>query len=397
MRDIKIVLATDHNYAAPTAVAIRSLIANAASGYTYSVYVMHSGLDEKNIHKIESVGAGNVSVQCMNIRDKISAVDGLRSAHLTQETLYRLYIPDIFDVDRIIYMDGDMILCNDIAELYDTDLNGYVMAAAGDVLTSDIAKHYSRFADVQSHTFFNAGLLVINCTEFKRQNIKERCIELLIDDAKRSRPLMTFMDQDALNCVCRDNIKYLDMSWNFQPLVHNDDREYMILTEECRLSYERAVKEPKLIHFTGIRKPWRCPGIFLAEKFFQYEKEVDYHEELLRLQEEYAVTLSMRFPFWNIKRGSRIVIYGLGEHGIKLIKDIVDSGFADIAAITDSKAEVDDSRFCTPDELISKDFDALVIAIENESAAKAVFEKLSAIGIGQEKIIWLFERDCPWN
>lgn len=394
--DIKIILSTNENYAGPTAVAIKSVIDNCNKKNTYYFFILHSGLNADLQNKYLAMQTDNVEITCVDITDMAGKVSGLKYGHLTSETLFRLFIPELFpDDEKILYMDGDMVALDDIGKLYDIDLTNYVVAAAPDTGAYETVKHYESFMKSQPEENFNAGLLLINIPLFRELRIKEKCIELLLTDDESAERKLTYMDQDALNIVCQGKVRLFDMAWNVQPLVRDQEMECTMITPLCRKQYESAMESPKLIHYTGRQKPWLYPGALFADKFWEYEKQVDFHDEIVKVYEGELNKLGSRYPYWNIERGRNIVIYGAGYQGRILKRLLKRSGYACVVMMVD--ANYDGLNVKSVAEISDIEFDQIIIAVENENAVNEIYQNLVKKGVPDKKIVWLFERKCPWK
>ena len=396
--DIKIVLATDSNYVGATGVAVESAIAQKNNSDNYIFTILHTGLDLAMQHKFEQLSKDNVLVECKDISSIAEEVQGMGCRYLTAETLYRLYIPEIFDKDdKVLYFDGDMIVLDDLAKIYNENIEGYILGAVMDVPSFGSIDHYSSFMDSKPDDNFNAGILLINCKEFIKHNIKKKCLDLLIDDAKKTEPVLLYMDNDALNIACYGRVKMLDMKWNAQPLLHYLNMDSAIINDDFKKTYLNALENPKIIHYTGRLKPWTYPGILMAEAFWDYERVSAFHDEITSARQKEAGLLSKRYPYWNVKPFSRLVLYGAGDQG-KYIKKLFDeSKYADIVSIIDKRGEEAGAGVKSIDSLATTEFDCILITIENEKYVEEAYNKLVSSGISPSKIKWMFGRAVPWE
>ena len=118
--------------------------------------------------------------------------------HFTPYTLLRLYAHKYDFPDKIIYLDVDTIINNDIAELYNQDIEGYELGVVRDVFI---------FGQKLKKTYFNAGMLLINVKECKETGLFDKALE-------RFRTVkMMMLDQDALNYTVTKK-KMLDRKFN---------------------------------------------------------------------------------------------------------------------------------------------------------------------------------------
>lgn len=396
--DVKIVLATNENYAGAVAVTIRSAITHKNEDDTFHFTILHTGISDVLQKKYCRMSEKNVIVDCMDISLLADEVQGLGCRHLTAETMYRLYIPELFpNDDKVLYLDGDMVVLGDLAEVYETDVSGYILAAVMDPPSYGSIDHYASFMKSDPEENFNAGILLINSQEFTRNNVKEKCINLLLEDAKEENPKLDYMDNDALNIVCQGKVKILSLEWNFPPLIHYWKMDNAIANLEHRKQYLDALESKKIIHFTGMLKPWIYTGMLFAEEFWEYEAQVDFREELVAVRKVAMERLSKRPPYWHVKFGSNIVIYGMGSQGRRFEKRIREAGFANIVMMIDQKTNNKGGDVKPVECIENVVFDKVIVAITDEAQAVEGYNSLRKNGVPKEKIEWIFERNKPWS
>ncbi len=125
--------------------------------------------------------------------------------HVTKMTYARLLVGALLPpkIDRVLYLDGDIIVRGDIGPLWTTDLGGKTAGAVIDL------PHYARKSTLglpPDAPYFNAGVLLIDLERWRRLKIGERAAEFARDHWDR----MQWGDQCALNFVLQDDWKVLD-------------------------------------------------------------------------------------------------------------------------------------------------------------------------------------------
>lgn len=183
-------------------------------------------------------------------------------SHLTAASLLRLRLPSVLkDIDRVIYLDCDLVVLHDIATLYDTDLLGLPLAACVDFwLTGappfappgwDVGEWHKLLREVvgltDSKAYFNAGVMVMDLNRFRSAGLIEAADEFL-EQTNYETP---FVDQEALNHVIDGAFVRLDPRWNVLAALGHSD--------------------PWIVHYAGPYKPWNCEGrrsIFLNRRFW---------------------------------------------------------------------------------------------------------------------------------
>jgi lipopolysaccharide biosynthesis glycosyltransferase len=172
-------------------------------------------------------------------------------SHLTSASLLRLRLPSVLkDIDRVVYLDCDLVVLKDITTLYDTDLLGFPLAACLDFwLTGappfappgwDVGKWHKflsevvRLADTKS--YFNAGVMVMDLKRFRDTSLIHSA-ERFLEQTNYGTP---FVDQEALNHVVDGAFVRLDSRWNILAALGHSD--------------------PWIVHYAGPSKPWSCEG-----------------------------------------------------------------------------------------------------------------------------------------
>ena len=263
---IPIVFATNDNYAPYLSVAIQSIIENANLNYMYDIYVFHTSLSIQNQLVLKSIRNSNLSIRFVNVLPYIENLRNYSHSHYSIEMYYRLLIPEIlFKYHKVIYLDCDLIVNKDVAELFKIDILDNIIAAVTNKIYSDYMKKYvENTLNLALDKYFNSGVLIINTKKFNEEHIKEKCFTVLNETKKLMCP-----DQDILNIVCKDRCYYLPIKWNFQNSPNN-----FSLQETYEI-------EKNIIHFTSGFKPWNSSNILLAEVFWRVARMTPYYESIL--------------------------------------------------------------------------------------------------------------------
>lgn len=205
------------------------------------------------------------------------------------ETYYRLIIPEIMpDYHKILYLDCDMVVDCDVADLYEENLNGMIVGASKDIdvagqlnLNQNNWKEYAKeILELDSpYDYFQAGVLVIDLDELRKITTSKKMIQLAVSKSFRCH------DQDVLNIICKNKIRYLSQRWN----TLMDWRE----VGRCRMDilkmaprklfeeYSEARKKPCIVHFAGYQKPWDVADCDFSEYFWKYASDSPYYTRLI--------------------------------------------------------------------------------------------------------------------
>lgn len=294
---IPVVLAADDYYAPYLAVCIESCIENISSNEKYEFVIFHRNITERNINKITKLSAGNANVQIefINISSVVAKYQLNAREHITTETFYRFLILDYMkDYDKVIYLDCDMVVCDNIAKLYQIDMGKNLIAAVRDAdFTGQLNMPEATAMDYAVNTlklknpynYFQAGVLMFNIPEMKKVTSVEHLLELADKDLYR------YSDQDILNILCQERVCYLDMSWNHIYDCNGERVKNVVVWAPHKVcdEYMAARKNPRIIHFAGFVKPWDSPEQEFAEVFWKYARNTEYYEVIMgRLAWHYA-------------------------------------------------------------------------------------------------------------
>jgi lipopolysaccharide biosynthesis glycosyltransferase len=263
---IPVVFSADDYFVPYMAALIQSIMDNAQQPFRYGFFVLHRGISAENQQLLRSqvalaglqggaagrekgaAGGGDASFS-VDFVDVAPHIKGYRfpTHFLPAESYFRLLIPYLFEYEKIIYLDSDMIVNTDLAELYAVDPGTNLLAACrDDFLAGSRGRGHALSIGLSSHQdYFNAGMLLINRERFIQSITRERLLGLAVSQDWR------FCDQDVLNVVCAKKTLILNMEWNAMVTMYNEDQFPLNLRQE----YRRSRANPKITHFAG-PKPW---------------------------------------------------------------------------------------------------------------------------------------------
>lgn len=278
---IPIVYATNNDYAPYASVSITSLVKNSSKEFFYEITVFHTDLSEENIELFSLMSGENYRVKPLCVTRFIEKELKLMytNFHFSKEMFYRILIPSILsEHEKVIYLDCDTVVLGDISELYKTELEGNVIAAANDIMHANAKGYVINSLKIDTSKYVNSGVLVIDCNKFKEQNIKERFFEELA-----VRTSLKYPDQDLINIVCGGNIKYLSHKWNHIWHYHVIKSDPTLnLSDEEMLQYNEDAKDIGILHFTSAVKPWNNKILELSRHFWDYVPESPFQNKIIK-------------------------------------------------------------------------------------------------------------------
>lgn len=175
--------------------------------------------------------------------------------------LYRLFLPKVCkQINRIIYLDVDILVTGDLRKLWDVDLGDNIIGSVLDIQsTRDIVNVQARYFDkeIDSTFYFNSGVLLMNLAK-----MREKSLESSVDLSQEylaffdKYPHALWCDQDFLNYKYQGECKTLPSMFNYIP-CDPDFVNGSLLDNQI------------VIHFAGFYKPWNCRNPLVLKIFFQ--------------------------------------------------------------------------------------------------------------------------------
>ena len=218
-----------------------------------SIYIIHDQLDPVQRAKLAAyLGEFLSSVSFIQINPDL--LQGFPvHGHITIATYFRLLLPAILPwaVDKIIFMDCDMIVVDCLRELWEMDLQTAPMAA---VIDRSQTENRQRIGLAEDSYYFNAGVLLINLQAWRQQDVLSRGFSFAQSHANR----LEYWDQDVLNHLFEAQWLPFHARWNALPHLWGLNKALRGRDAELSSQDIAARDHPAIIHFAGpgVTKPW---------------------------------------------------------------------------------------------------------------------------------------------
>ena len=292
-KQVVLTLACDKNFVPYTSVLLQSIKEHTNDEYFYDIVLMHKDIPEEEQLKLSSIffSSANVSLRFADVsRNFERHLDLHIDRHLSLETYFRFMILDIMpDYDKVLYLDCDMIVNRDIAELYFTDIGDKAIAATRDFdfiasyqeperkkMYDEKIMKYIGISDVEE--YFQAGVILFNMKKISEMYTVEDLFE------KASSRSWYYHDQDVLNSLFAGNVYYLDPKWNVMTMLEPNSQRKKLFTDYLYARYAEAYNNARknigIVHFAGVPKPWHDTKCDLSMYFWEYAKRTPYYEQL---------------------------------------------------------------------------------------------------------------------
>lgn len=262
---IPIFFACDNQYIKYTMVAMKSMIENASKEYMYHMHILHTDVSAAMQERAKELENANTRIYFDDVTERLAKLDGELPVrdYYSHTTYYRLFIPDMYpQYDKAIYIDSDTITIGDISKLYEQNIDGYYVAGVRDqVVIQDetFGEYVEKVLGLDRHAYFNAGMLLMNCKAFREENLLQKFIQLL-----NTYTFVVAQDQDYLNIICKDQVLWLDASWNTEVFGELPCKE----------------EDIQILHYNMASKPWHYEGFRLSEHFWKYAQMTSFYEQI---------------------------------------------------------------------------------------------------------------------
>ena len=305
--NIAICMASSNEYAIFVSVVIQSILDNSSEENNYDIVILNSNISLKNKKILSEIVAAhkNFSIRFYDVNEYVKNLQFYTWAHFTKFTYYRLLIPSIFcEYDKVIYLDCDIIVNRDIAILYNTDINNFLLAAVRDthvVSRLNMEKAPDNSLDYFLNTlklkhkdqYFQCGVLVLN---IKLLNIEFEDGYLLKQSVENN---YKWLDQDLLNVECEDKVKFLPNEWNVMIFNTPENIDEKFLPQKFKTEYFNARKSPYIIHYIGKSIPCYKPNVDMGEQYWKYAKKSAYYEKMLAIMMDYKIAIATKNLYLN--------------------------------------------------------------------------------------------------
>lgn len=261
MKSIGVAFAVNEAYLPHLEIALFSLLANGRNSF-YEISVLSFDMKRSSKDKLKKICKhfGNASIDVIHL-DSDSFRNFKILEHFSKDMYSRYLLAELLpNRDRVLYLDADILITDDLSRLYNIDIDGFYAAAVRDFgISQDMFRDYLVALELHDSPYFNSGVLLLNLAKIRRDNK----VQALISETQRLHDKIRHPDQDIINLVFKGKIKPVDGVWNYQ----DDDRR------TNRMDLDDAV----IIHYTSGNKPWNTPN-----------SERGYNGQSHHLYEQYA-------------------------------------------------------------------------------------------------------------
>lgn len=252
MKDVINILVTfDENYIKPFSVLLKSLKTN-NPGEKFHIYLLHSQIPEENLQKLSEYCKVQKSYFTPIKVNRKYFENAKVTKQYPQEMYYRLLSPIFLpkNINRILYLDPDILVINNIRELWDLDLKENAFAAASHNTIFEPFTDVNKIRLGKNHDYFNTGVVLMDL-EKGRDIVKP---EEIFEYVKENALELVLPDQDVFNYL------YGDITYQIDDVVWNYDVRYYaiyLMRSSGKVDMDWIMKNTVFLHFCGKQKPWK--------------------------------------------------------------------------------------------------------------------------------------------
>ena len=243
-----VVFAGDYAYIRQIETAMKSLCRHNSH---LKIYLLNQDIPQEWFSQIriylQEMGGDLIDCKLIGSQYKMNWSNKL--PHINHMTFARYFIPDFVTEDKVLYLDSDLIVTDDLTDLFELDLGENYLAAARSCFGAGLG--------------FNAGLLLIDNKKWKSENIRQQLIEL----TEKEHENVKEGDQSILNMLFKDQYSLLEDKYNFQIGFDAGAAE-----KNHAFIFEIPLTPlPKILHYISPDKPWKQFSVGrLREEWWKY-------------------------------------------------------------------------------------------------------------------------------
>lgn len=291
LSDVVVVFASNDHFCPYFSVALQSLVEHCSPDRRYDVVVLGNAISPVHAQQLElqaQIPGMDIHLHLVDVARALAGVELPTHGHFRREMYYRLLAPELLaGADKAVYLDSDVVVERDVADLFDVELGDALLGATQDADTVGQACGYNQLVapylrDVlkidDPRDYFQSGVLLMNLAGLRRTYPTSEIVALA---ASRH---WHWPDQDVLNILARNKWKRVDMAWNTLSDWRHMRRSKIVAQapKDVRDAYDTARSHPFIIHYAGPDdRPWNYPDMDMADRFWDYASRSPMEPELL--------------------------------------------------------------------------------------------------------------------
>lgn len=288
MNRLHICIAADKNYTLPLKCLVNSIFLNSLNS-PCTIHVLFTGITKKYRDKmVKKYKNSNLSIDFIDMSKYDFDFFGIDMRYWTKAIFYRIMIPEIFkDLNRILYLDGDTLVLQDLHDLFNTQMNDDSLVA----MVIDRFSWKTHTFKLNTQNYYNSGVILFDIKKCREFDFSKKCIQWIHDNPKQA----IFPDQDAINIIGDGKIFRINNIYNKQITAENPTKLEI---------------QPFIMHFLSALKPWmynaplkysKIYRQYMPSQFATFLKQFFYSVRYFCYHKKYAMTMKHRMILKQMK------------------------------------------------------------------------------------------------
>ena len=265
---MNILITLDENYFPRLRVLLTSLKMN-DPGEHFDIYLLYSGLSERMLRAVERwCRAAGYEFHPIRMDGDLFENAPVSSRYPT-EMYYRLLASRLLpqELNRIIYLDPDILVINPLRPLWETNMSGWLFGAAAHTGKTELANDVNRLRLGVEHDYYNSGVLLMDLELGRDEIIPEEIFRYV----EEHRMELLLPDQDLLNAMFGERIFPLDDAvWNYDARNYNN----YVMRSSGKYNVKWVMENTAILHFCGKAKPWKPGYIYRFGVLYQHYEQL---------------------------------------------------------------------------------------------------------------------------
>ena len=266
---VHIAVVSDEGYAIPTITMLTSARYNKSPERSYIIHVLGNNLSAFSKRKLGELERPDFSLRfyaCSSEQYKHCYISP--TSYYNHSCMIKCGLVELLpQLDKVLFLDGDILVMGDLGELYDTDLGNNILASMRELGAEKRELHKI----IGTTHYFNAGVMLLNLKQMREEHLGERLIQTQL----QAPDTWHFADQDPFNVVCDGRTLYLHPRWNFLSTLYMHDKDTYTIDEfnafyHTTYANYTEIEEDAVIHHFAWLKPWKNKNMRHAALWQKY-------------------------------------------------------------------------------------------------------------------------------
>ena len=268
MEPIQLLVTLDRNYLPQLRVLLTSVRLN-NPGERFGLFLLHKGLPREDLSQLERwCRQSDWTFSPIEVGDTLFQ-NAPVSSQYPREMYYRLLAPHLLPetVQRVLYLDPDILVLNPLRPLWETDLSGCLFAAAAHTGKTQLANDVNRIRLGTDHDYYNSGVLLMDLVRGRMEILPQTLFDYVRDHGRE----LLLPDQDLLNALYGDRVLPVeDVLWNY------DARNFSnyLLRSSGAWNVPWVMEHTAILHFCGKAKPWKPNYFYRFGVLYQHYQQL---------------------------------------------------------------------------------------------------------------------------